>query len=84
MTTNPTITIDNVAFREAMWKLECTGRQGAIWCPDENRDCGLAYIDTDGSLQVFFSGPDVNVEEAVAWFKDCLLNWEEYCKREYS
>ena len=77
------IIVDEVAFKKAMWQLECEntydtqagqGRKEAIWCPDPDQDCGLAAVDDSGCLRCFFSGGNVDVGKAVAFFQSCLLN----------
>lgn len=74
------ITVDEKAFRDANWKLACEEvllgskcRPSAIWCADADQDCGLAVVDDNGCLRCFFSGPNVDVAEAVAFFQSCLL-----------
>jgi hypothetical protein len=74
------IIVSNVAFKGAMWQLECEAHLGhsprpsAIWCPDPEQDCGLAAVDDSGCLRCFFSGGNVDVGKAVAFFQSCLLN----------
>jgi hypothetical protein len=72
------VTVDEAAFKKAMWQLECEnirgqGRREAIWCPDSEQDCGMAFVDDNGCLWCLFTGPNVDVAEAVAFFKSCFL-----------
>jgi hypothetical protein len=76
------IIVNKAAFKEAEWQLECEnirgqGRREAIWCPDSEQDCGLAAVDDNGCLRCFFTGPNVDVAEAVAFFQSCLLKGDD-------